>query len=82
MNKDLTVGNPQTVLWKFCMPLFGSIFPVQYRSRYLVCKGIPHGSSRSSMGHLSLSGNQLHSGNDCSIQKTCQNRRKRKSSSI
>lgn len=25
MNKDLTVGNPQTVLWKFCLPLFGSI---------------------------------------------------------
>lgn len=25
MNKDLTVGNPQTVLWKFCIPLFGSI---------------------------------------------------------
>ncbi len=25
MNKDLTVGDPQTVLWKFCMPLFGSI---------------------------------------------------------
>ncbi len=25
MNKDLTVGNPQTVLWQFCMPLFGSI---------------------------------------------------------
>lgn len=25
MNKDLTVGNPQIVLWKFCMPLFGSI---------------------------------------------------------
>ena len=25
MNKDLTVGNPETVLWKFCMPLFGSI---------------------------------------------------------
>ena len=25
MNKDLTVGNPQTVLRKFCMPLFGSI---------------------------------------------------------
>lgn len=25
MNKDLTVGNPQTVLWNFCMPLFGSI---------------------------------------------------------
>lgn len=25
MNKDLTVGNPKTVLWKFCMPLFGSI---------------------------------------------------------
>lgn len=25
MNKDLTVGNPETVLWKFCLPLFGSI---------------------------------------------------------
>lgn len=25
MNRDLTVGEPQTVLWKFCMPLFGSI---------------------------------------------------------
>lgn len=25
MNKDLTVGNPQTVLWQFCLPLFGSI---------------------------------------------------------
>ncbi len=25
MNKDLTVGNPQTVLWKFCLPLFGSV---------------------------------------------------------
>ena len=25
MNVDLTVGKPETVLWKFCMPLFGSI---------------------------------------------------------
>ena len=25
MNKDLTSGNPQSVLWRFCMPLFGSI---------------------------------------------------------
>ncbi len=25
MNKDLTVGKPQTVLFQFCMPLFGSI---------------------------------------------------------
>lgn len=25
MNKDLTVGKPSTVLWRFCMPLFGSI---------------------------------------------------------
>ncbi|MBE6887208.1 MAG: MATE family efflux transporter [Ruminococcaceae bacterium] len=25
MNKDLTVGKPETVLWKFCMPLFASI---------------------------------------------------------
>ena len=25
MNKDLTVGKPEMVLWKFCLPLFGSI---------------------------------------------------------
>ena len=25
MNKDLTVGKSSTVLWKFCLPLFGSI---------------------------------------------------------
>lgn len=25
MNKDLTIGNPQKVLWAFCLPMFGSI---------------------------------------------------------
>lgn len=25
MNRDLTEGKPETVLWKFCLPLFGSI---------------------------------------------------------
>ena len=25
MNKDLTVGKPEEVLWRFCIPLFGSI---------------------------------------------------------
>ncbi len=25
MNKDLTVGKPEKVLWNFCLPLFGSI---------------------------------------------------------
>lgn len=25
MNKNLTTGNPSTVLWKFCLPMFGSI---------------------------------------------------------
>ena len=25
MNKDLTVGKPSIVLWKFCLPLFGSV---------------------------------------------------------
>ena len=25
LNKNLTTGNPETILWKFCMPLFGSI---------------------------------------------------------
>ena len=30
MNQDLTVGKPETVLWKFCMPLFGSIILQQW----------------------------------------------------
>lgn len=25
MNKDLTVGKPESILWKFCLPLFASI---------------------------------------------------------
>lgn len=25
MNKDLTKGNPQKILWSFCLPMFGSI---------------------------------------------------------
>lgn len=25
MNQDLTVGKPSTILWQFCLPLFGSI---------------------------------------------------------
>ena len=25
MNKDLTAGKPEAVLWSFCLPLFGSI---------------------------------------------------------
>lgn len=25
MNKDLTIGKPESVLWRFCLPLFGSI---------------------------------------------------------
>ena len=25
MNRNLTTGNPETILWQFCMPLFGSI---------------------------------------------------------
>lgn len=25
MNRDLTVGKPSTVLWKYCLPLFGSV---------------------------------------------------------
>lgn len=25
MNKDLTIGNPEKILWAFCLPMFGSI---------------------------------------------------------
>ena len=25
MNRDLTTGRPESVLWRFCMPLFGSV---------------------------------------------------------
>ena len=31
MMNDLTVGKPEAVLWKFCMPLFGSIV---FQQRY------------------------------------------------
>lgn len=30
MNKDLTVGKPETVLWRFCIPLFGSVIFQQF----------------------------------------------------
>lgn len=30
MNRDLTVGKPEIVLWKFCLPLFGSIIFQQF----------------------------------------------------
>ena len=26
MNHDLTQGKPSSVLWRFCLPLFGSVF--------------------------------------------------------
>ena len=40
MNKDLTVGNPQTVLWKFCMPLFSSyiILPTAWSPENLLVR--------------------------------------------
>lgn len=30
MNRDLTVGKPETVLWQFCLPLFGSVIFQQF----------------------------------------------------
>lgn len=30
MTKDLTIGKPETVLWKFCIPLFGSVIFQQF----------------------------------------------------
>lgn len=30
MIKDLTVGKPETVLWRFCIPLFGSVIFQQF----------------------------------------------------
>ena len=30
MMKDLTVGKPETVLWRFCIPLFGSVIFQQF----------------------------------------------------
>lgn len=30
MNKDLTVGNPQKILWQFCLPLFASVIFQQF----------------------------------------------------
>ena len=40
MNKDLTVGKPETVLWRFCLPLFGSIiFQQLYNLAYSLVAG-------------------------------------------
>lgn len=39
MNRDLTVGEPGKVLWRFCLPLFGS---VKYRGQPCggeICRG-------------------------------------------
>ncbi|MGN0402345.1 MAG: hypothetical protein ACI4HQ_08815 [Acetatifactor sp.] len=74
MNKDLTVGKLQTVLWRFCMPLFGSII---FQQLYNVADNLVAGkfvgeNALAAVGNISLSGNQLHSGNDCSIQEACQ----------
>ena len=30
MIKDLTVGKPEKVLWRFCIPLFGSVIFQQF----------------------------------------------------
>lgn len=40
MNKDLTIGNPSKVLWRFCLPLFGSIVIQQI---YNIADGIVAG---------------------------------------
>ena len=34
MNKDLTTGKPEKVLWQFCLPLFGSII---FQQLYNIC---------------------------------------------
>ena len=36
MNKDLTVGKTSSVLWKFCLPLFGSII---FQQLYNIAEG-------------------------------------------
>ena len=39
MNRDLTEGKAESVLWKFCLPLFGSVlntcFKISAGSTYL-----------------------------------------------
>ena len=40
MNKDLTVGKPETVLWKFCLPLFGSIVFQQLTAQFSVASNM------------------------------------------
>ena len=40
MNKDLTVGKPETVLWKFCLPLFGSVI---FQQLYIIADSLVAG---------------------------------------
>ena len=37
MTGDLTVGNPGTVLWRFCLPLFGSVI---FRQMYNIADSL------------------------------------------
>lgn len=37
MNKDLTTGSPSSVLWKFCLPLFGSMI---FQQLYNICDSV------------------------------------------
>ena len=46
MEKDLTVGSPRKVLWKFCLPLFGSIVIQQlYNIAYSLVAGKINGEN-------------------------------------
>ena len=40
MNKDLTVGKPESVLWKFCLPLFASII---FQQLYIIADSLVAG---------------------------------------
>lgn len=37
MNKDLTTGKPSSILWRFCLPLFGSMI---FQQLYNICDSV------------------------------------------
>ena len=52
MNKDLTTGKPEKVLWQFCLPLFGSII---FQQLYNIADAASSRASSSSDNALAAS---------------------------
>lgn len=63
MNKALTVGKPERVLWMFCLPLFGSII---FQQRYNIADSLVAGKFIGGNA-LAVAGSAMGVGNICTL---------------